>query len=279
VSRVPEAPIWTGARTNVPTDGRVLVPFGGPSTQASITGHYHVLSYDPLPIDAFDKLQQSADPNDPTTPINRLLGVNYYASIEPYDNPDFELIGIAYDSYYYARRDPFPRAWIAQHIVIEPNDQAVRAHLLDPATDTRTTVYVDRAVTCPGGDGTATITDYGTNEVTISTEGDGGLLVLSDQYYPGWRATIDGDDAAITRADTVLRAVCVPPGSHTVRFTYRPLSFMVGAAVTIIGWVLWVVVGVFAWRRMRVAGESPGNESPGYASEARSTGLEVRGRC
>ncbi len=193
VSRVPEAPIWTGARTNVPTDGRVLVPYGGPANQASITGHYHVLSYDPLPIEAFDRLQQSADANDPATPINRLLGVNYFASLEPYDNPDFELTGIAFDSYYYQRRDPFPRAWIADTIVVEPNDQAVRARLLDPATDTRSTVFVDRAVDCPGGEGTATITDYGPNEVTITTEGDGGLLVLSDQYYPGWRATIDGE--------------------------------------------------------------------------------------
>ena len=106
--------------------------------------------------------------------------------------------------------------------MVEPNDQAVRARLLDPATDARSTVFVDRALDCPGGEGTATITDYGPNEVTITTEGDGGLLVLSDQYYPGWRATIDGDRADILRADTVFRAVCVPPGSHTVRFSIAP---------------------------------------------------------
>jgi hypothetical protein len=52
VNQVPEAPIWTGARMNVPTDARVLeiAPIGGPMNTASVTGHYHVLGYDPLPL-------------------------------------------------------------------------------------------------------------------------------------------------------------------------------------------------------------------------------------
>ncbi len=83
--------------------------------------------------------------------MNTLLGVKYFLAKEPYDNPDFELIGIAYDNYYYMRRDPFPRAWIASEIVSESNDQAVRDHLLDPNMNSLQTVYVDGAVDLSGG--------------------------------------------------------------------------------------------------------------------------------
>jgi hypothetical protein len=259
VSQVTEAPIWIGARTNIPTtpDARVLVPLGGPMNEASVTGHYHVLGYDPLPIDAFDKLQQSDDWTDPTGRVNTLLGVKYYAATEPYDNPDFELIGSAYGSYYYERRDPFPRAWIASQIVSESNDQAVRDHLLDSNFNALQTVYVDGTVNCPTGEsGTATITAYSANDVTITTDGGGGLLVLSDQYYPGWRATIDGKSADIYRADTVFRAVCVPAGAHTVRYEFRPTSFYVGVIVSAAGWVIWLALAIIVWWR-----RSPGDES------------------
>jgi hypothetical protein len=251
VDQVPEAPIWTGARANVPTtpDARVLVPLGGPMNEASVSGYYHVLGYDPLPIAAFDKLQQSGDWTDPAGRVNTLLGVKYFFSTQPYDNPDFELIGIAYGSYYYARRDPFPRAWIAQHVAVEPNDQTVRSYLLNPDVNLLQNVFLDRALPCAGGGGTAAITAYGPNKVTITTDGDGGVLVLSDQYYPGWRATIDGQRVEIVRADTVFRAVCIPPGAHTVKFEYRPMSFYAGVIVSAAGWAGWLVLAALAgWR-------------------------------
>jgi hypothetical protein len=257
VGPVFEAPIWTGARTNVPTtpDARVLMV--GPANGASVTGHYHVLGYDPLPIDAFDKLQKADDKTNPLGRVNTLLGVKYYMTSEPLDNPDFELIGIAYDSFYYERKDPFPRAWFASAIIRESSDQAVRDHLLDPNFNALQDVYVDGAVTCPTGEnGTAAITAYSANDVTVTTDGGGGLLVLSDQYYPGWRATIDGQRADIYRADTIFRAVCVPAGAHTVRYEFRPTSFYAGVILTAAGWAMWLVlVGWWYRRTLRPLGE------------------------
>ena len=49
-----------------------------------------------------------------------------------------------------------------------------------------------------------------------------GWLVLADQDFPGWRASVDGATLPIHRANGLFRAVCVPAGEHTVRFDFHP---------------------------------------------------------
>ncbi len=59
------------------------------------------------------------------------------------------------------------------------------------------------------------------------------LLMLSEVYYPGWRATIDGAPTPILRADYALRAVTVPAGSHQIEMIYDPWSIKVGIGVSL----------------------------------------------
>jgi hypothetical protein len=60
------------------------------------------------------------------------------------------------------------------------------------------------------------------------------FLVLSDVYYPGWKATIDGNPTHIFQTNYVLRGVMVPAGGHIVHFEFRPKSFYWGAGISII---------------------------------------------
>jgi len=60
-----------------------------------------------------------------------------------------------------------------------------------------------------------------------------GVLVFGDVFYPGWKVRVDGHTAEIYRADSVLRAVFVSAGAHEIEFVYDPLSFRVGATLTI----------------------------------------------
>jgi len=59
------------------------------------------------------------------------------------------------------------------------------------------------------------------------------FLVLSDVYYPGWRAFIDGNEARLYRTNYILRGVMVPSGTHNVVFTFQPKTFYWGSALTV----------------------------------------------
>ncbi|MCB0089970.1 MAG: YfhO family protein, partial [Caldilineaceae bacterium] len=54
------------------------------------------------------------------------------------------------------------------------------------------------------------------------------LLVLSDSYYPGWRAWVDGAATPIYAANYLARGIKLPAGDHTVVFAYEPDSWRRG---------------------------------------------------
>lgn len=56
-----------------------------------------------------------------------------------------------------------------------------------------------------------------------------GMVILSDNWFPGWTATVDGRPTRIWEADTAIRGVEVPGGSHRVEMRYRPLTVILGA--------------------------------------------------
>ena len=71
--------------------------------------------------------------------------------------------------------------------------------------------------------GNVKLTSYEADEAKYEVESkNGGLVVFSEVYYPGWTATIDGKDTEVGRANYVLRAINVPAGKHEVVFTFKP---------------------------------------------------------
>jgi hypothetical protein len=83
------------------------------------------------------------------------------------------------------------------------------------------------------GPGEAKVTSYEATRVEVAVRTDRrAWLVLSDRFAPGWRATVDGDDATLYEADYALRAVIVPAGAHQVVFRYAPWSLRLGLALS-----------------------------------------------
>lgn len=77
----------------------------------------------------------------------------------------------------------------------------------------------------------------------------GGWLFLSDIYFPGWTAKVDGRERPIAPAWEAFRAVGLEPGHHRVVFEYKPRSFLAALLVSLAGWAVWLLVFLRLARR------------------------------
>lgn len=93
------------------------------------------------------------------------------------------------------------------------------------------------------------VADYQPNHIVLQTQSNSdALLFLSDNYMPGWRASIDGQSVKIYRADYSFRAVKVIKGNHAIDFWYYPQSFDWGwklSGVIFVG----LIIGVYIIRK------------------------------
>lgn len=151
---------------------------------------------------------------------------------------------------YTRMEDPRRVRWVDRGRPVAGGEEALRA-VTAPGFDPDQVVVLEGDPPALNGGGTASIRsleDRGPNRVLIEVEAkEGGWLLLSDSYYPGWRAAIDGQSVAIYHADYLFRAVNVPAGTHLIEFSYRPASFTVGLSLFAVGLLL-VVGAVWWWR-------------------------------
>jgi hypothetical protein len=95
---------------------------------------------------------------------------------------------------------------------------------------------------------TARIIEMTGNTIKIDTDSaeKGSMVVLSDTFFPGWHATIDGKPTDIHRVNCSMRGVLVSSGKHTIEMVYLPLSFQIGfgiSMVTLAGLLLFFFFG------------------------------------
>jgi hypothetical protein len=132
-----------------------------------------------------------------------------------------------------------PRAGVVpQREVVADSGRQIES-LFEPGWDWRTTVLVDRDGAAEGT-ASAAVTPFAKfavdrpNEVVIEAgagEG-GGYLVLLDSYTDDWTATVDDRPASVLRANALFRAVHLAPGTHVIRFEYKPRALRTGAIVS-----------------------------------------------
>jgi hypothetical protein len=175
---------------------------------------------------------------DLDAPAFDLLGVGLLVLASPLDHADWEQIAGPNpaapefaETWIYRHREPFPRAFVATAAVPAAQFATLAgAGAWDPRS---TAIYDgDWRPTVPATTARAALGAYGNTAVEVEVELDGdGLLVLTDQFFPGWAATVDGEVRPVERVNAIFRGVALRAGDRLVRFEYRPRSLTLGLAL------------------------------------------------
>ncbi len=165
----------------------------------------------------------------------------------------------------YENPDALPRAYLVNDVEVADPPEGALTVMAEPTFDPHRTAVLYRQPEGGGPEPTETpgqtrIAEYGPNHVVINTHADArSLLVLSDNMYPGWEATVDGQPAEILLTNHTFRGVMVGPGAHEVRFEFRPKDLLVGFWLYVIGSVLLLVYAGFLtfrwWQGTRASDE------------------------
>lgn len=151
-----------------------------------------------------------------------------------------------------------PRAWLVAEAEAVSSEEALRRILgeskFDPSRVALLEVNSNQLPQLPGGpvatNSGARVLEYRANRLLVETDAPTAtVLVLSEIFYPGWEATIDGKPAQIFVTDYLLRGVALPAGRHRIEMIYRPPAARKGAIISIA--MLVVLAGLASYLKRR----------------------------
>ena len=156
----------------------------------------------------------------------------------------------------YKNIETFPRAFVVHNAEIIKNEQEIFDRLDSSDFDLRNSIIIEKDSPVDfknkklNDNSTANIIEYGFNSISIRAvmEHDG-FLVLSDTYYPGWKAFVNNKETQIYQADYFLRAVYLNKGNHDIVFKYEPVSFRAGLILSVI--TIFCICGYFSLSYIR----------------------------
>ena len=169
------------------------------------------------------------------------------------------------DVYLYRVTTDNPYSWLTPVAVKAPDDQ-VLATILNPRFDVKRAALFDTSAMVRASVGvqalpapvsvTTSVSHYEPGKVRIDLSApapDGTSLVVSENYYPGWKATIDSRPAPIGRADYTFIGVELPAGARTIQLEFTSPTYERGKVITwiaILGGFLVLAAGI--WRDRRI---------------------------
>jgi hypothetical protein len=170
-----------------------------------------------------------------------LYNVRYLITHLPFQEDGFELLGVyGPGAHLYENRNVMPRAFAVPTSTLVADLPAALNYMVSPNFDPEREVvlFTPPQEHTPASNPTTftshvELIGYEPLQVTVEAEtNQPGFLVLSDLYYPGWEATVDGQHVPIYQANGAVRAVPLSEGQHRVEFRFRPKPLRYGALIS-----------------------------------------------
>jgi hypothetical protein len=172
-----------------------------------------------------------------SSPILQLLNTKYFLVSKKTEIPSPQgTVRVFEDksSVVLESQDSLPRAFMVYDWENVDKDEKYLDLLLEKDLPYKTKILIENYNGILGKQGTYKVEykKYLETESIIEVEtSEAGLLFVSDTFFPGWRASVDGREAPIYKADFAFRAIPIPEGMHEVRMVYRPESFIIGIRI------------------------------------------------
>lgn len=206
--------------------------------------------------------------------ILRLLNVRYVVAGAQLNTGALQEAYRGRRSLVYRYLAALPRAFLVTRYESLPDSMALdrlRSADFDPGK----TAILEReldALLDPTATGRVAWTQRGINSFALQVETTGrALLIVSDNYYPAWHVTLDGQPVPLLRADYTLRGVVIPEGTHQVRFHYHSPLFQAAVWTSILtglGALVLVLAGAVRTRTGDAGGRGEQAESGGGGNDA-----------
>jgi hypothetical protein len=201
-------------------------------------------------------------------PITELCSIRYFISHHEYDEERFgDAWELHYESdgpeskiYVYENKAALPRAYLVDSYLTTSNEEESLRAIRENISQLSHSVILENGVPSfpsraepRNSPGQVRIAKYGINEVELEVNAkEPSLVVLTDGYYPGWNAFVDGEKRPVWRANSLFRAVETPQGAHKLVFRFQPASLRWGAAISCFTLLL-ILIALFLDRRYLVA--------------------------
>jgi len=244
-------------------EGRIAgVGYTLPPDWSSTYGLRDVRGYDaPQPTLRFAHLWMALEPENEPARINQLQPVNVkligmlggrYVIAEP-EAPALDRIGLhvvyrGRDATIFRNELVVPRAFVPGSVDAVSYENSEVEAVAENGFDPRSHAVIRHdelggAALPLAGSGTARVVAETNSSVTIRARlAQRGLVVLDDQWMPGWSVQVDGRPAPILQTNVVLRGVIVPAGSHKIVWSYRVPGLRLGALLSTLG-----LAALLAW--------------------------------
>jgi len=148
----------------------------------------------------------------------------------------------------YENTTAYPRFGLYYEIQKVENEHEALSLIARDSLDFRKRVIVEESlpIELEEGSGSAQLVFSNINRQKFEVKTDKpALFYISDTYFPGWRAKVNGKEAKIFRANYNFRAVLIPEGASAIEFNYIPTGFMWGVKISIFSFIALMVFSIF----------------------------------
>ena len=221
-------------------------------------GFQDVQGYDPLILKRY---MEYINRSQGLSPDGKVVNLHY---IGDFNNTLIRMLNLKYVVDCKEQRigtvDPFmPRCYIVHHMDTKGKNEILDFMMEDQFDPLKVVVFEKGNAPAtffpeepiPDLNEKCWITAYDNNEIRLVADMKApGFLVMSEINYPGWRVFVDGTKKNILTGNYLFRVVPLNAGRHDIHFIFRPLSFKIGAAISVIS-LIGVMAFLFLIRRKR----------------------------